>query len=93
MGCCLFAVIGAIWPRLALIFIYCATTIPQHVFKTTLYPLLGFFFLPTTTLAYELCVQFIGPLEGNPWGLILVVVAFLHDLTQLGVLRGGRKRH
>ncbi|HUO09934.1 MAG TPA: hypothetical protein VM008_16640 [Phycisphaerae bacterium] len=87
MGCCLFAIIGAIWPRLALIFIYLFTTLPQLVFKTTLWPLLGFLFVPTTTLAYELCVHYLGRLEDNLWSLLIVLLAFLHDLTQLGLAR------
>ena len=91
MGCCFFAIIGAIWPRLALVFVYFFTTIPQQVFKTTLYPLLGFIFIPTTTFAYELCVHYIGPLEDHVVALLLVLLAFLHDLGQLGVLRRSKK--
>ncbi|MGN6366804.1 MAG: hypothetical protein ACTHN5_00805 [Phycisphaerae bacterium] len=86
MGCCLFAVIGAIWPRIALVFLYFFTVIPHQVFKTTLWPLLGFLFVPTTTLAYELCLFYIGPVE-NIWCLLIILLAFLHDLTQLGVAR------
>ena len=86
MGCCLFALIGAIWPRLVLIFLYFLTVIPHQVFRTTLWPLLGFLFLPTSTLAYELCLFYIGPIE-NVWCLLIVLVAFLHDLTQLGMAR------
>ena len=91
MGCCLVAIIGAVWPRLALVFIYFFTTIPQQVFKTALYPLLGFIFVPTTTLAYALCVHFMGPLEGNVWSMVIVGLAFLHDLGQLGVLRRSKR--
>jgi len=91
MGCCLFAIIGAIWPRLALAFLYFFTPIPHRVFQTTLWPLLGFIFTPTTTLAYELCLTYIGPMD-NIWCILIVLLAFLHDLTQLGVARGRRSK-
>ncbi len=91
MGCCFFAIIGAIWPRLALVFVFFFTTIPQQVFKTTLYPLLGFLFVPTTTLAYELCVHYIGSLEDHLVALLIVLLAFLHDLGQLGIFRRPKK--
>jgi hypothetical protein len=90
MGCCLLAVIGGIWPRLALVFLYFFTPIPSKIFQTTLWPLLGFFFLPTTTLAYELCLTYVGPIN-YVWTVVIVLLAFLHDLGQLGVARGRRR--
>lgn len=91
MGCCLIAAIGAIWPRLVLVFIYFfAPEIPRKEFQTVIWPLLGFLFLPTTTLAYELCQYYIGPFPGNFWSLLIVLLAFLHDLGQLGIARRRR---
>jgi hypothetical protein len=90
MGCCLFALLGGIWPRLALVYLYFFTPIPNRIFHTTLYPLLGFIFMPTTTLAYELCLTYVGPID-YLWTRIIVFIAFLHDLGQLGILRGRRK--
>jgi hypothetical protein len=89
MGCCLFAIIGGIWPRLVLVFLYFFTPIPSKIFQTTLYPLLGFIFLPTTTLAYALCLTYVGP-TSYLWTEIILFVAFVHDLGQLGVLRRGK---
>ena len=89
MGCCLFAVIGGIWPRLALVFLCFFTQIPSQVFHTTLYPLLGFLFIPTTTLAYALCLTYVGPID-YLWTTVIILLAFIHDLAQLGVLRRGK---
>ena len=91
MGCCLLVIFGAVWPRLVLAFLYFFSQIPGRVFKTTLWPLLGFVFLPATTLAYELCITYLGAID-NIWCLITVFLAFLHDLGQLGVFRSRRQR-
>ena len=92
MGCCLLATIGSIWPRVALLFLYCVTNIPQKSFETTLWPILGFLFLPTTTLVYALC-RFYGeaPIENNIWYLAAVFVALLYDLGLFGSLRRWKK--
>jgi hypothetical protein len=91
MGCCLLAIFGAVWPRLALAYLYFFTGIPARVFKTTLWPLLGFVFLPTTTLAYELCVNHWGSAE-NIWSMVIIIVALLHDVGHLGGFRKRRQR-
>jgi hypothetical protein len=93
MGCCIIALIGAAWPRVALVIIYfIAGDIPQKAFKTTLWPLVGFLFMPTTTLAYELCAYYIQGGATNLWSIILIALAALHDLGQLGMARGRRPR-
>jgi hypothetical protein len=92
MGCCLIALLGAIWPRVVLALIYFFNpALPQRVFQTTLYPLLGFIFLPTTTLAYELCSVYMAGGVSNILSIILIVLAFLHDIGQFGSLRSRRK--
>lgn len=48
-------------------------------------PLIGFFLLPTTTLAYAIAKNETNGLRS--WGLVLVVVAALLDL---GIWGGGR---
>ena len=91
MGCCLLVILSALWPRVVLVLIYFfAPWIPRTAFHTALWPLLGFIFLPTTALAYELTWVYIGAPQTHPLSLILVIIAFIHDLAQLGVLR---RRH
>lgn len=90
MGCCVLVLVGAVWPRLVLVLIYVFMGhIPAAVFETWVWPLLGFFFLPTTTLAYALGKWYVGPVD-SPMVLVLLGLAFLHDLGQLGAV--GRRR-
>ena len=93
MGCCFFAIIGALWPRVALVCVWFFNVeIPQKAFATQLWPVLGFFFLPTTTLAYEL-IKWYHPTHqvDNEW-LALLAVAFLYDLGHVGLGMRRRKR-
>ena len=53
-------------------------------------PLLGFFLLPTTTLAYAVAKHETNGLRS--WGIALVVLAFLLDLGSLGRGRGAFSR-
>jgi len=92
MGCCILAIFGAAWPRLVLILIYLFNpAIPQKAFHTLLWPLVGFLFLPTTTLAYELTNFYIQGGTSNLWSILLIAIAFLHDLGQLGLFRNRRR--
>lgn len=90
MGC----VIGCLalaFPRLALALVwllgppgYLSTPFPASV-----WPLLGFVFLPTTTLAFAFATQSIEPPgEVSPFGWLLVAVGVLLDLGMMG--GGGR---
>ncbi len=90
MGCCLLAIIGALWPRLALLGVWILRPdIPGKEFPNTLYPVLGFIFLPTTTLAYELVKHFNGGVIDGV-GLVILVLALLHDIGHVGA--GMRRR-
>jgi len=56
-----------------------------------LFPLLGFIFLPTTTLGYELAMNWsANGLTGLWW--ILPIVGLLHDLGHLGYSSGWKNR-
>ncbi len=84
MGCCLFAILSALWPRVILLAIWFLwPAVPKAAFQSELYPLLGFIFVPTTTLAYEL-IKYNngGAIDG--WWLILLALAFLHDIGHVG---------
>ena len=66
MGC-LLALIGLITPRVVMVFLWVFTNYLSRAFETFLWPLLGFFFLPTTTLAYAVAKNSLGGFQG--WGL------------------------
>jgi len=68
-------------PRLAIFFLWLSTTYISQAFQTGVWPLLGFFFMPYTVLAYAAAMHN-GGVDGL-W-LVLVVVAALVDLGLVG---------
>ena len=58
-----------------------------RAYETLLWPLLGFLFLPLTTIAYAWAMNERGALEGLH--LIVLVLAVLFDLGLIG--RGARR--
>ena len=85
MGC-LAAVLGLITPRFVLVVLWLFTNYLSRAFHNFLWPMLGFFFLPTTTLAYAVASNEFHGLQG--WGLLVFVVGVLVDF---GLLGGGSK--
>lgn len=86
MGC--FAVLLAlISPRLALFFIFIFSDLLSDAFDSWLLPLLGFFLLPWTTLAYALMWSSgINHVSGFEW--FFVILGFVADLASYA---GGRQ--
>ena len=85
---CLFALLALISPRLALIVIWIFTDLLSRAFSSWIIPLLGFFFLPWTTLTYAAFWHW-GPghhVYGFEW--FAVGLAFFIDLT---AYLGGRR--
>ena len=82
MGC-LFALIGGLFPRLALVIVWIAR--PARIdaaFDTFLLPLLGIIFLPFATLIYVLLYT---PGRGvTGWDWFWVVLAALLDIGHWG---------
>ena len=77
---CLLALLALISPRLVLILLWIFSSVLSHAFNSWILPLLGFFLLPWTTLAYAAFWSW-GPghhVTGFEW--FFVVLAFLIDL-------------
>jgi len=53
MGC-LVAIVAGFFPRVALVVVWITTNYVDRAYDSFLLPLLGFFFLPFTTLIYAL---------------------------------------
>lgn len=82
MGC--FIVLFALLlPRAAMVLIFLFTTWFQQVFATWLLPILGFIFLPYTTLAYTAAVLNTGGSITLGWG-ILIIIAVIADVGHWG---------
>lgn len=97
LGCgCLFALLAISAPRAALLFTWLFTPLVSRAFSGGfLVPLLGFIFLPFTTLMYVLSWT---PLGLSGWGWFFVVVGLLLDLSSYtgsayGNRRGVRGRY
>ena len=87
MGCfvVLFALIS---PRLAIIFTWLFSNVRDRAYDSFWIPLLGFFFLPWTTLAYAFTWDSGHAVKGFDW--FLVILAFLIDLGSYGFGRRAR---
>ena len=84
MGC-LAAALVLIAPRFVMIVLWIFTNYLSRAYEGWILPLIGFFVLPTTTLAYAIAENETRGLRS--WGLILVVFAALIDV---GIWGGGR---
>lgn len=80
LGCLLLSML-LIGPRLILLLIWLLTNWLGAAYQTVLWPLLGFFFMPYTTLAYMAAMLNNGGSVDGIW-LVLVVVAVIFDLGQ-----------
>ena len=83
---CLAVVLALISPRLALFAVWLLSDILGRAFESWLLPVLGFFLLPWTTLAYVWMWHSGHTVDGLEW--FLVVFAFLVDV---GVVGGGAR--
>ena len=81
---CLVALLALFLPRVAIILVLIFSNYLESAYQTLLWPLLGFLFLPMTTLAYAFAINSHGSLEGIY--LVLFVLAVLFDL---GAFSGG----
>ena len=81
---CLVALLAFFFPRVVLVLLWLFnTTYLNNAYQTVIWPVLGFFFLPYTTLAYAWAWHAGGgSISGFP--LVVVIVAVLVDLGAVG---------
>jgi hypothetical protein len=87
----LFLIVGLLMPRLAMVIIFFLTDWFQRAFATALWPLLGFLFMPYTTLAWMLAMLMNDHQVNGVW-IIVIVVAVVLDLGGHGGLARRRRR-
>ncbi len=81
------ALIALLMPRVVMFVIFLTTDWFKSAYETLLWPVLGFLFMPYTTLAYMAAMlNNRGAVTGG-W-LVLVVIAVLVDFSHFG---GGRR--
>ena len=86
---CLLGAAALCLPRLTLFFIWILTSYLGRAYQTALWPLLGFFFMPYTTLAYALAMNEGGGLRD--WWLALFMLGVFADGGQLRAARWRRR--
>jgi len=89
MGCCLLALIGSFFPRIALLLMWIVTNYVDRTFSRFLLQLLGLILLPFTTIVF--CRVF-DPAAGGVVGAkrIWVALGLLLDIMSYG--SGARRR-
>jgi hypothetical protein len=85
---CLALLLALISPRLALFFIWIFSDLLSRAFESWIVPLLGFFLLPWTTLAYALMWASSDRVYGFEW--FIVALGFVFDLGSY--TSGARRR-
>ena len=86
MGCCLLAVVGSFFPRIALVLMWIFTSYVDRAFTSFIWPLLGLIFLPFTTIMF--CLVY-SPLADGVVGANWIWVALGLLLDILSYSGGG----
>ena len=81
MGCLVLIVFLA-FPRVALVLMFLFSNYLQRAYHGLILPLLGFLFLPLTTLVYAWMVNTRAPIAGI--NLLILVITVVIDLGGLG---------
>jgi hypothetical protein len=88
---CLVAALALLTPRLIMILLW---LLPTHylsnAYGTWVWPLIGFFVLPTTTISYAVAENEFGGFRG--WGIVITILGVAVDLGLLGTGRGVFRR-
>jgi hypothetical protein len=79
---CLILILVLAFPRIILAALFLFSTYLQHAYHGLLLPILGFIFLPLTTLCYAWMMNSHMPLEGV--NLVILIIAVIIDVGGLG---------
>lgn len=88
---CFVALIALAFPRLAIVLVVIFSDYLGNAYQTILWPLVGFIFMPLTTLAYAFAINANGSVSG--FYLVPVVAAVIIDLGLLGTGGWSSRRH
>lgn len=81
---CLLLILFLAFPRIALVLMFLTSNYLERAYHGLILPLLGFIFVPLTTLAYAWMMNTNQPIQGI--NLLILVIAVVIDL---GGLSGG----
>ncbi len=81
---CLLAILAFFTPRLVIFLLAIFSNFMGRAYQGITWPLLGFFFMPLTTLAYACAMNWQGSVSGFYFFVVLMAA-----LADLGVVGGG----
>jgi hypothetical protein len=87
---CLLVILLLAFPRIALVIMYLTSTYLQRAYHNMIIPIIGFVFLPLTTIVYAWLTNTHAPLEGI--NLIYLIIAVVIDAGGLGGGEAHRRR-
>ena len=87
---CLLVALVLLFPRLVILALFLFSNYLGAAYQTAIVPLLGFFFLPITTLTYAWLSNSSLPMEG--WNVFLLVLAVILDVGSWGGGEYNRRR-
>ena len=87
---CMIGCLALFTPRVALFLVWLFSDYLDTAYQTVIWPLLGFLFMPLTTLAYAWAWHY-GNGSVAAIGLVVVVLAVLVDLGLLGTSESSRR--
>ena len=87
---CLFVIFLLAFPRIVLVLMLLFSTYLQRAYVNLIIPILGFIFLPLTTIVYAWLVNTHSPLEGI--NLLYLILAVVIDVGGLGGGEAHRRR-
>lgn len=85
--CCVLILLAFFTPRIVLVLLWLFTDYLSRAFDGFVLPLIGFIFLPATTLGYAIAQNEFGGLSGL--GLVALIVGLALDI---GLLGGGARQ-
>jgi hypothetical protein len=83
-------VFSFVTPRFVMILLWIFTDYLSRAYEGWLIPLIGFFILPTTTIAYAIAQNEFTTITGGikPGGIVVIVLGVLLDVGLIGSWRG-----
>ena len=87
---CVVGCLALFAPRIALVLVWLFSDLLGRAYDSLLWPVLGFFFMPLTTLAYAVSVRETGSVQG--WYYVLMTLAVLIDLGLIGTGARGKEK-
>jgi hypothetical protein len=76
----LLALLALLAPRIAIVLLWMFTTLFDGLFTSSLWPVLGFIFLPTSLLWYTVVLHWFGGVW-SLWTIVGLVIALIIDVS------------